>query len=154
MLSLSLIATSGLIAGVVMTVAAGLLQAVHFTTLDLTKYFGCFFTRRNSGPACFAAGFAFHMILSVICPFAYMLILYHLNQPLTLLNGLYVGLAHTFVTGSILPIVDRLNGCVRQGAVPAMGFCAVNYGVTGFITWLAGHVIFSVAIFVVLIQYR
>lgn len=152
MFSIIQMMTAGLVAGIVMSIAAWLLQVIHFTTLDLIKYFGCFFTHKASGIQSFIAGFGFHIILSMLCPIAYVAIMYYLNLPLTILNGVYVGVVHTFVTGAILPIIDRIHACVAKGMVPSMGICTINYGLTSFVTWLAGHVIFSVVVFMMLMN--
>ena len=142
-----IIIKAAIIAGIVMSFAAELLHKIKFTTLDLHNYLGCLFTKQGKGFLNKFVGLIFHLFLSIVVTYAYVQIMNYLNQPFSIMNGIYVGTIHTFVTGALLPIIDQLNFCVQQKSLPPMGICAINYGISGFLVWFAGHIIFAVTAF-------
>lgn len=65
-------------------------------------------------------------------------------------NAVYAGLVHTLISGILMHVLDGLNPCVAQGSIRRLGYFAYNYGVTAVITFVAGHVIYAVVIFMML----
>ncbi|MCX5924454.1 MAG: hypothetical protein NTZ68_03460 [Candidatus Dependentiae bacterium] len=137
----------GILAGIIMGMAAMILNLVKFTTLDLTAYMGCLLTKRSSGMINFIAGFSFHLFASAALALVYVFVIGMFQISLTFVNGLIAGCVHTLVSGCLLPQLDRFNACVKKGTLPKMGYFASNYGANAMITFTAGHIIYAVIVF-------
>src|SRR3990167_996592 len=97
------VARVGIIAGVVMGMAAMILNLIKFTTLDLTMTMGCLLTRQSKGIIPFVAGFSFHICASAVIAIIYMLIITTFGFNLTFHNSLHIGAIHTIVSGMLIP---------------------------------------------------
>lgn len=145
------LAKIGLIAGVIMGMAAMILQMIKFTTLDLTKYVGCLLTGHAAGRVNFVAGFVAHLCASAFFSILYAYILEHFMIAVSLRNAVHFGVLHTLISGClVLPMFDRMNPCVAQGSIKRMNYLASGYGVSAVITYTAGHIIYAVAVFFML----
>lgn len=141
----------GIIAGVIMGMAAMVLQMIKFTTLDLTKYVGCLLTGHSTGRVNFIAGFIAHLGASAVFAILYDYLIVHFMIAVSLHNAVHFGIVHTLISGClVLPVMDRMNPCVAQGSIKRMNYLASGYGVSAAITYTAGHVIYAVAVFFML----
>lgn len=140
----------GVIAAVAVGVVAMTLKMLNFTTLDLTKYFGSLLTGQVSGRTNFIAGFVFHLLVGGILANIYLLFIDMFHVAITLKNALMFGGMHTIISGSMLPLVDRINPCVAQQTIKPMNFFASNYGITAVLTFVAGHMLFAFVVFMML----
>lgn len=141
----------GLIAGIIMGMAAMILNMIKFTTLDLTKYVGCLLTGHSAGRVNFIAGFVAHLIASAFFAVVYNYLIDHFMIPVSLHNALHFGIIHTLISGCILlPVFDRMNPCVVQGSIKRMSYLASGYGMSAVITYVAGHIMYAVAVFFML----
>ncbi|MFA5999343.1 MAG: hypothetical protein WC747_04975 [Candidatus Babeliales bacterium] len=137
----------GILAGIIMGMAAMILNLVKFTTLDLTSYMGCLLTKRSSGTINFIAGFSFHLFASAVLALVYVFVIGMFQISLSLHAGIVAGCIHTIISGCLLPQLDRFNACAAKGKLPRMGYFASNYGTNAIITFTAGHIIYAVVVF-------
>ena len=150
MFEMMYLAKVGVIAGVVMGVAAMILNMIKFTTLDLTKYFGCLLTGQSTGRVNFIAGFVFHLCASAFFAILYDYLIVHFMIVVSLRSAIHFGIIHTIVSGCLLPVIDQINPCVAQGSVKRMSYLASGYGSTAIVTYVAGHIIYAVTVFFML----
>ncbi len=143
----------GLTAGIIMGMAAMILNMVKFTTLDLTKYVGCLLTGQAAGRVNFIAGFVAHLIASVVFAILYHYIIVEYVIAVSLRNAVFFGIVHTLISGCfVLPFFDRMNPCVAQGSIKRMNYFASGYGVTAAMTYVVGHVLYAIVVFFMLAQ--
>ncbi len=141
----------GIVAGVIMGMAAMFLKIIKFTTLDLTKYVGCLLTGQSSGRVNFIAGFVAHLGAAVFFAFVYNYVIRHFKVEISGHNAVYFGIIHTLIAGAlILPLLDRMNPCVAQGSIKRMSYFASGYGIPAVITYVIGHIVYAFSVFVLL----
>ena len=146
------VAKVGIAAGLIMGMVAMILNMIKFTTLDLTTYMGSLLTGKPSGTLNFVAGFSFHLLVSIILAFVYLFFITTLHIAITLHNSLHAGLIHTLISGVLMHVLDRINPCVSQGSVKGLGYFASNYGIPAIITFITGHLLYAVIIFMFFAQ--
>ncbi len=140
------VAKIGIVAGIVMGMAAMILNLLKFTKLDLTTYMGSLITGKPSGPINFIAGFTAHIFASAALAIVYDFFIVIFQIPLTLYVGLIAGILHTFISGTCMIVFDNFNRCVQQGTVAPLGFLASNYGLHAVLTFFATHIIYAIIV--------
>lgn len=143
---------SGIIAGIIMGIIAMVLNKIKFTTLDLTKYFGGLLTGQATGTVNFVAGFTLHIFASALIALIYVYLINTFHLIINLRTALHFGIIHTLLSGTMLAAIDTINPCVAQGTIKRMGYFASNYKITAVITFVVGHMIFAVLVFMQLAQ--
>ncbi len=150
MFSILYLFQTGVISGLLVSVLAIFLGMTKFTTLNLTQYFGALLTGQSSGKVNFIAGFVFHILVSGCLANIYGLILDHFALAVTLRHAMYFGIVHTLISGIALHLTDKINLCVVQQTLPAMGVFAYKQGVTAFISFVLVHMLFAFFVFFIL----
>lgn len=137
---------AGMLAGIIMSAVAMMLNMLKITSLDITKYVGCMMTGQSSGMTSMIAGLAVHSFMSVLFAFVYAWVADQLNMAMSLQTGLILGFAHGVVGGMMTPVVDSMNGCIKAGKVKAMKMFASGYGTSAIATYFVIHVAYGVAL--------
>ena len=129
---------AGVAGGVAMELSAVVMRLLGFGRVSMVGYEGCMLTGRDAGAGSYLAGMARHLALSVLIAFPYAwasgLIWVKAGWP----YGLMLAVSHRAVGGLVVPLMDRVSGCVRRGTVPPLRpFASGSRG--GFFIFLAGH---------------
>jgi hypothetical protein len=140
----------GVIAGMIMGAIAMVLNKLKFTTLNLTQYFGALVTGKAAGKLNFISGFLLHLLASGFFAWIYLFFIMKFHVALTMVSALLFGVIHTLCTGMSLPFFDKINLCVVQKTIKPAQCFASGYGITAVITFVAGHVIYALIVFVLL----
>jgi len=146
MISNMFVVQAGLIAGVVMGLFAMVMNMLELTSLNLTSYMGCMLTQKKSGPLSFAAGSIAHLLASVMFAFIYLHLLAYFKLGFNITNGAIFGVAHTAFSGLMLVVMDKLNQCVADKKIKAMGVFAQGHGLMGVITFALAHIIYAIVL--------
>ena len=100
---------------------------------------------RESGAGSYRAGMVMHLALSVLIAFAYAWSFETFWGGGGWLQGLMIAVPHWFVGGLVVPLFDRLNGCVRRGATQPLRLFA-SASRNAFFTFLVGHLTYGTAV--------
>ena len=150
MFEIMYLAKIGIIAGLLIAMVGMFLGMIKFTTLDLTKYFGCLLTGHAAGRINFIAGFVFHMIASVALAILYNFVIVHFNVAVSLKNALHFGIIHILISGCMLPVFDKIKPCVVQGSIKRMSYFGSNYGISAVVAYVLTHMTYAIAVFFML----
>lgn len=138
----------GVISGMIMGVVAMILNKIKFTSLDLIRYFGGLLTGKASGSVNFVSGFVFHLVVAGCLGLVYEFLIGRLHVSRELHIAVFFGFVHAFISGSSLPLFDKINPCVAQGLIKPMKYFASGYGITAVITFIACHVLYAICVFI------
>lgn len=133
---------AGVAGGVAMELSAVLIRLLGFGRHSMVSYEGCMLTGRESGAPSYLAGLVMHLTLSVLIAFAYAWGFETFWGGGGWERGLALAAPHWLAGGLVVPLFDRLNGCVRGGRVKALGTFAAGSG-RGFFAFLAGHLVYG-----------
>ncbi len=126
-----------------MELSAILLHLFRFKRASMVSYEGCMITGRTSGVGSYLAGLAMHLILSLLIAFAYAWGFQVIGTKASWFYGLILAIPHWAIGGLVVPLVDKVSGCVKSGTVePLTIFASGN--LTFFITFLIGHLVYGV----------
>ena len=145
MINLSSAIWAGVAGGLMMELSAVLIHLLGFGRNSMVSYEGCMLTGRKSGVGSYLAGMLMHLVLSVLIAFAYAWSFEFIWREADWLRGLATAVPHWFVGGLIVPIFDRLNGCVTREAIqPLKPFASGSRN--AFFTFLIGHLTYGVTV--------
>src|SRR5215218_7742388 len=108
---------AGVAGGLAMELSAVLIRLLGFGKHSMVSYEGCMLTGRESGAGSYFAGMAMHPALSVLIAFAYAWSFETFWGSGGRSRGLMIAVPHWFIGGLVVLVFDRLNGCVRRGAI-------------------------------------
>ena len=139
---------AGVVGGLAMELSAVLIRLLGFGKNSMVSYEGCMLTGRESGTGSYLAGLVMHLALSVLIAFAYAWSFESFWGGGGLLRGLLIAVPHWIAGGLVVPLFDRASGCVRRGAVAALGpFASGN--LKAFSAFLIGHLVYGATVGVV-----
>ena len=145
MIDLSSAIMAGLGGGLAMELSAVLIRLLGFGRHSMVSYEGCMLTGRESGARSYLAGMSMHLALSVTIALAYAWSFETFWDSSGWLRGLIIAMPHWFAGGLVVPVFDRINGCVARGATePLKPFASGSLG--AFFTFLIGHLTYGVAV--------
>ena len=128
-----------------MEFSAVLLHLFGFKRASMVSYEGCMITGKASGVGSYLAGLAMHLILSVLIAFAYAWGFQIIGIKASWFYSLILAIPHWAIGGLVVPLMDKVSGCVKNGTVePLKLFASGN--LTFFITFLIGHLIYGVTL--------
>jgi hypothetical protein len=133
---------AGVAGGLAMELSAVLVRLLGFGRHSMVSYEGCMLTGRESGVGSYLAGMAMHLSLSVLIALAYAWSFEAVWGAAGWLRGLATAMAHWLAAGLVVPLMDRASGCVRRGAVEALGPFATGSR-RAFLAFLAGHLVYG-----------
>jgi|GEM_PF-1290067 len=145
MIDWSCAAAAGAAGGLAMEASALLLGALGLGRHGMVGYEGCMLTGRVSGAGSYLAGMAMHLALSVLIAFAYAWSFESVWGGAGWERGLATALPHWAAGGVVVPLFDRASGCVRRGAVPALGPFASGSR-SAFLIFLVGHLAYGATV--------
>lgn len=136
---------AGVWGGLAMELSAVLIGLLGFGRNSMVSYEGCMLTGRESGAGSYLAGMIMHLALSVLIAFAYAWSFETFRGGGGWLRGLMIAVPHWFAAGLVVPLFDRLSGCVARGAIrPLKPFASGSRG--AFFTFLIGHLTYGAAV--------
>ena len=136
---------AGIAGGIAMELSAVLLNLLGFKRASMVGYEGCMITGKTSGVASYLAGLAMHLMLSVLIAFAYVWGFQIVGVKAGWLYGLILAIPHWAIGGLVVPLMDKISGCVKSGTVePLKIFASGN--LTFFMTFLVGHITYGAVV--------
>ena len=136
---------AGIWGGLAMEASAVLLRLLGFGKNSMVSYEGCMLTGRESGAGSYIAGMLMHLALSMLIAFAYAWSFETFRGGGGWSRGLMVAVPHWVAGGLVVPLFDRASGCVRRGAVEALGpFASGN--LKAFSAFLIGHLVYGATV--------
>ncbi|HEX8148261.1 MAG TPA: hypothetical protein VF591_13865 [Pyrinomonadaceae bacterium] len=139
---------AGVAGGLAMELSAVLVGLSGFGRHSMVSYEGCMLTGRVSGVGSYLAGMLMHLALSVLIAFAYAWSFETFWGGGGWSKGLLIAVPHWLAGGLIVPLFDRLSGCVARGATQPLGPFASNSR-NAFFTFLIGHLAYGITVGVV-----
>ena len=137
--------TGGVVGGLAMELSAVLVRLLGLGRHSMVSYEGCMLTGRLSGAASYLAGLVMHLALSVLIALAYAWGFEAFWGGAGWARGLALAAPHWLAGGLVVPLFDRLSGCVRRGTVKPLGAFAAGSG-RGFVAFLAGHLVYGATV--------
>ncbi|MBD0373819.1 MAG: hypothetical protein ICV60_23600 [Pyrinomonadaceae bacterium] len=136
---------AGVVGGLAMELSAVLLRLLGFGRHSMVSYEGCMLTGRESGAGSYLAGLIMHLALSVLIALGYAWSFEAVWGGADWLRGLATAVPHWFAGGLVVPLFDRLSGCVTRGAVqPLKPFASGSRN--AFVTFLIGHLSYGATV--------
>jgi hypothetical protein len=133
---------AGIAGGITMELSAILLHLLGLKRASMVNYEGCMITGKNSGAGSYLAGMMMHLILSLLIAFAYAWGFQIIGVKPSWFYGLILAVPHWAIGGLVVPLMDKISGCVKNGTVePLKLFASGNF--TFFITFLIGHLAYG-----------
>ena len=136
---------AGLAGGVAMELSSGVLRLAGLGRGSMVTYEGCMLAGKASGAGSYLAGAAMHLALSVLIAFAYAWGFLVLWGKAGWLYGLTLAVPHWAAGGLVAPLMDRVSGCVKNGAVQPLGIFASGSR-AAFLTFLLGHLVYGAVV--------
>ena len=136
---------AGVAGGVAMEISAIALRMIGLSRMSMVNYEGCMLTRRNSGVLSYLAGMAMHLTLSVLIAFAYAWAFEAIWHGASWLCGLTLAVPHWTIGGMVVPLMDRISGCVKRGVVQPLKLFATESG-AAFLIFLVGHLTYGTVV--------
>ena len=137
--------SAGIAGGLAMEASALLIYLLGFGRNSMVSYEGCMLTGRESGTGSYLAGMTMHLMLSVLIALAYAWSFEYFWREADWSRGLATAVPHWLLGGMVVPLMDRLSGCVRRGTVkPLQPFAAGSR--SSFFTFLIGHLVYGVTV--------
>jgi len=140
----------GIIAGIAMAVLGTIIGLLKLSPLNLTTYTGCMLTGTNKGPIPFIVGFIVHIAASAAFGVGYLYLIHTFKIPGTLTYAIALGVAHTFLSGTLMLIFDIINPCTRNKMVPYVGFMGTAQGLSSVVTYATIHILYAVIVVMML----
>ena len=136
---------AGVAGGLAMELSAVLIRLLGFGRHSMVSYEGCMLTGRESGAVSYATGMFMHLALSVGIALAYAWAFENVWGGDGWLRGLATAVPHWVAGGLVVPLFDRLSGCVRRGSVrPLAPFASGSRN--AFLTFLVGHLTYGATV--------
>lgn len=134
---------AGLVGGVAMSVLMTVARKMGLVDANMARYEGCMITRRYEGADTYVAGLVMHLVLSVLVAFVYAWAFALLWEQASWTLGLVLGLGHWAIAGIMLPVMDRMNPCVRDGRIEGFGAFGSGRGAMMIAGFLMSHLAFG-----------
>jgi hypothetical protein len=136
---------AGLGGGIAMELSAVLLNLLGLKRASMVSYEGCMITGKTSGAVSYMAGMTMHLIISVLIAFVYAWGYQTMGIKPSWFYGLILAVPHWMIGGLVVPLMDKISRCVKNGSVePLKMFASGNF--TFFITFLIGHLIYGAVV--------
>ena len=148
MINWSSASMAGVAGGLAMELSAVLIRLLGFGKNSMVSYEGCMLIGRESGARSYLAGMVMHLVLSVLIAFVYAWSFETFWGSGGWLRGLMIAVPHWVAGGLVVPLFDRASGCVRRGAIEALGpFASGN--LKAFSAFLIGHLVYGATVGIV-----
>ena len=136
---------AGSCGGLAMEFSAAVIRLLGFGCHSMVGYEGCMLTGSESGVRSYLAGMVMHLALSVLIVFAYAWSFEIFWDGGGWLRGLIIAVPHWFAGGLVVPLFDRINGCVARGMIqPLKPFASGSRN--AFFTFLIGHLTYGATV--------
>jgi magnesium-transporting ATPase (P-type) len=143
MMDWSLALWAGLAGGIVMWMMMALARMMGLVDARMIAYEGCMITKSDSGAGTWIAGMAMHLILSVLIAFAYAWAFEAIWGEAGWFYGAINGVVHWLIGGMVLPMMDGMNPCVKDGRMKGLGLFGKNYGGMMVVGFLMSHLVYG-----------
>jgi len=136
----------GMVVGLLVDIAIILASKINRKLFNLVSYIGCTFTGTPSGPAVYIVTFLHSIFGSGMLALFYACVIQLFDLELNVQTALMLGIAKTIISGCLIPLLDRMNPCVKNGSIAPMGLFASNYGTLTVAVLIVGNIVYAVII--------
>lgn len=137
---------AGIVGGLAMSLMMMAARRMGLIEANMERYQGCMLTGKDEGSGSYAAGLTMHLLISVavavLYAWGFTLFWGEANWYL----GLLLAVVHWLIGGLVLPAMDGMNPCVRNGRIRAFGAFGSNYGAMMVAGFLMGHLLFGLIV--------
>jgi hypothetical protein len=133
----------GILGGIAMSLMMLMARAMGLIDAHMERYEGCMVTGNEEGGGTVATGLAMHLMLSALIGIVYAWAFAQFWGQATWALGLLGGLIHWAVAGMVLPMMDGMNRCVRDGRIRAFGAFGSGRGAMMVVGFLMGHLLYG-----------
>lgn len=137
---------AGIAGGLAMTLMMAMARAMGLINANMERYEGCMITGEDKGGGTQAAGLTMHLMISVIIAIIYAWGFAQFWGQASWTLGLLAGLVHWAIGGVLLPMMDGMNRCVREGRIEAFGAFGSKRGAMMVAGFLMGHLLYGLVV--------
>jgi hypothetical protein len=136
----------GIVGGIAMSLMMALARAMGLVNASIERYEGCMITGKDEGGGTKTAGFVMHLMISAIIGIIYAWGFAQFWGEATWALGLLGGLIHWLIGGMLLPMMDGMNRCVRDGRIEGFGAFGSKRGAMMLVGLLMGHLLYGLVV--------
>lgn len=129
-----------------MSLMMAMARALGLVDASIERYEGCLLTGKDGGGGSVFAGLVMHLVISALVGIVYAWIFAQFWGEATWSLGLLVGLFHWLVGGILLPVMDGMNRCVRDGRLKRFGAFGSGRGGMMIAGFLMGHLLYGLVV--------
>lgn len=137
---------AGVVGGLVMTVMMTIARMMGMVDANMSKYQGCMITKSNEGAGTTVAGIMMHLMISALIAILYAWAFTAIWGEATWWYGMINAVVHWLIAGMVLPMMDGMNPCVKDGRIKAFGAYGKNYGMMMVVGFLVGHLLYGAVV--------
>jgi hypothetical protein len=136
----------GVLGGVAMSLMMAMARAMGLVNASIERYEGCMLTGRNTGAGPWTAGLVMHLVLSGLIGLVYAWGFAQFWGEATWSLGLLAGAIHWLIAGLVVPMMDGMNRCVRDGKVEGFGAFGARRGGMMVVGFLVDHLLYGLVV--------
>lgn len=137
---------AGAVGGIVMSAMMTLARMMGLVDANMSRYQGCMITKSDRGAGTTIAGLVMHLMISALIAVLYAWVFAAVWGLADWLLGLMVAMVHWLIAGMVLPMMDRMNPCVKDGRIRPFGAYGKKYGMMMAVGFLMGHLIYGAVV--------
>lgn len=149
MIDWSLALWAGVLGGLAMTFLMTLGRMMGMVEANMAMYQGCIITRKDGGAGTWMAGLMMHLVLSVLIAVLYAFAFEEIWGRASWWLGAINAVVHWILGGMVLPMMDRMNPCVKDGRIKGFGAYGKSYGGMMVAGFLMGHLVYGAIVGVI-----
>lgn len=134
---------AGIAGAVVMAAMMTVARKMGLSVANMPKYQGCMITRKSEGATPVVAGMVMHLVISALIAVLYAWAFEAVWGEATWYWGLVNAVVHWLIAGFVVPMMDRMNPCVKDGRIKGFGLFGKNYSGIMVVGFLMGHLVFG-----------
>lgn len=143
MIDWSLAIWAGILGGLAMSAMMMAARAMGLVDANMARYQGCMITKNWEGAGTWAAGMLMHLTISALIAVIYAWVFEAVWEEASWLYGVINAVVHWLIGGMVLPMMDGMNPCVKDGRVRGFGLYGKNYGAMMIVGFLMGHLLYG-----------
>lgn len=137
---------TGMVGGVAMSLMMVLARAMGLVDASIERYEGCMVTGQPEGGGTKAAGFVMHLMISALIGIVYAWAFAQFWGQATWALGLLGGIVHWALAGIMLPLMDGMSRCVKDGRIAGFGAFGAKRGGMMIVGFLMGHLLYGLVV--------
>lgn len=133
----------GVLGGIAMSLMMAMARAMRLIDASIERYEGCMLTGNTEGGGSWSAGLLMHLMMSALIGIVYAWGFAQFWGEATWAIGLLAGLIHWALAGIVVPMMDGVHPCVRDGRIRGFGAFGAKRGAMMVAGFLMTHLLFG-----------